>query len=483
MTVRSGETVTLPFSCSGTDISLPTISGVTLVKDECRVRFSTATPGSYEVTVVATADANKSATARITVVPNIQMTGPAIGSDKMLRTVPAAATYNFTMSGGDSGGAAEWSVRNYDPAIKIGSFLDKTSGVFTPDKIGQGLAIVTLKNTAGGAAVTASMGITVLPDLFIVGERDTAETREDTLNLANDALRQIKLQGTIADTLPPITPPVVPTGWDPAYGSPTGLWADRNPGSLAFGDPNAELFGSLTISGGNYLYWNFTGVPAPVPGNNDISGYTKVDIVGADFSALRPGQWAVFNFTWLFMGMPFGAYQCIVIAPKTEIEWSLTIDDNRLDIGSIDAYGYFTPGIHDGGGIVTASVPDTYDIATGDRITVSRAIKVGAVGGGAVGKPNELTDDKGWTQFFGPGEAANDANWAGYGIPATAYTYLGWNDPQIFVDHKIEGYEYVPFNLSSFSGLKERQWSSWRLDLSSIGYGVFYYVVINPAAF
>ena len=95
--------------------------------------------------------------------------------------------------------------------------------------------------------------------------------------------------------------------------------------------------------------------------------------------------------------------------------------------------------------------------------------------------PSEI---EGWSQQFGPNNtASSDSNWAPYKVPDNAYVFYGWNDPRIFADRNIEGYNYVPTNSASpdFSVLAEGEWSSWVLDLSSLGYGTFYYVVIVPA--
>ena len=95
--------------------------------------------------------------------------------------------------------------------------------------------------------------------------------------------------------------------------------------------------------------------------------------------------------------------------------------------------------------------------------------------------PDEI---EGWDQQFGPNNtASSDTNWAPYNVPDNAYVFYGWDDPRIFADRNIKGYNFVSTNsgFPDFSVLTEGEWSSWVLDLSSLGYGTFYYVVIVPA--
>ena len=91
----------------------------------------------------------------------------------------------------------------------------------------------------------------------------------------------------------------------------------------------------------------------------------------------------------------------------------------------------------------------------------------------------------GWNLQFSPDNpASQDENWAIYGVPDNAFVFYGWNDPRIFVDRNIAGYNFMQTDSASpdFSILTEGEWASWVLDLTWLDPTLLlYYVVIVPA--
>ncbi|MCL2877886.1 MAG: hypothetical protein FWF13_03805, partial [Acidobacteria bacterium] len=451
MTIKSGQSVTFGFSCRLTGIVLPSITGSTITKVEpCNVRFDAQKTGKYEITVTATADSSKTATAIVNVVPDPKIVTVVWDEDSgtlvetvlpvnsliiMTRFLPdeMQEPWPFWLTGAqveesiDAGANVEWSVTSYDKSYPVGT-VEKTDeiGWLTPVKLGGGILEAKITDRATGLASTASIKLSVVPDVYI----DGPETVEP-----GGAPQLYALAGTVADeSIPPFTPPAqvasmpvvsapwanvsanypaldelgIPLGANVYSMTPSelatvafvGVWPvqqtytpldamDVPVGAYVYGGYSATLPAAIsgyttaadisTMTAGqwaavtfdvdfgfatftyNYLiiYPKFT----PPAG---IDGYTEV--AAANIPAMAPGQWAAID----------GGFGYVVLGPSTTVEWSVKSDNDLLEVGSIDAWGFFTPGIFKVKGVITAAFLDTQDVAPGDKITVSLQISLGS---------------------------------------------------------------------------------------------------------
>jgi hypothetical protein len=267
--VKSGASLTLNFTCANSAI-LPIahdgIAAMTRV-DSCGLNFTAndaadqpLKPGFYNISATTILAPKPTATVKVTVVPDLQVSGKA--------KIAPGAEQQFTPTGAGvaaslaAGSVVTWSFESEDHAV--GS-IDENTGLFTAGILGKGTVTATMIDEITGKTVTVELDIKVAKGL----QKPEALAGFNSYNWywAN------------IDTF--------------TVGYGVGLWGDRDgPWSIS----NPALDGAdITIPDRAYVY----NVPfgGSFPANDAIEGYTKVSITDGDYSVLKAGQWATITLT------------------------------------------------------------------------------------------------------------------------------------------------------------------------------------------
>ena len=492
LTVKSGNATTLNFSCNHTEVAFNTITNVTLTKVDipCSIRFLSTTPGRYTVSAYALEDASKFASVVVSVVPNFQIAltpSSVVDGNVITRILPTQPTVNVTATTTPANWTLKWSVSSYDSANPIGEFADETVGQFTTKKVGGGVLMATLTQPPPDPpeigfvplVTTASLAVTVVPDIYIDGpemvvaapDAETPGTPEryavgGSIAANTDlypapptlaSMSAIEWAGVAPGTYPALDELGIPMG---AYIYPATV-VEYDPGMLAF-----NMFVPIAVT------------QIPIPGNI-AGGYTPINAEA--IPTMTPVQWAVYEYEeenpWYAFGMGLESvtYNYVVLAPPSNVKWTVTSDNDELYIGSINPWGYFTPGHYNVKGVVSASIPDDSDIMAGDSLSASLAMQVGAASGG--GKPAELEgltpigasdgSEAPWSETAKYNDPTLTTTLEGV-IPDNAYVYGSFAATPI--PSAIKGYVLV----SGLTDLGPGKWTSFDVN----GYS---YMAIIPA--
>lgn len=391
--------------------------------------------GTFPVTVEALADSSKKDTAELTVTaaPAVSIT---IAPGTVSTTVGVKATFNVTLVN-----TSDFSVTTI-PATGAGCVK----------------GAITSNSSGGTATVDCTPTVDTTYTVTVAASADNTKTNAATLTVTPSAIPSID-----------ITPK---TGATATVGGAATEFTVTVANSTDFTVSTTTATGTTTTAAGCAKSGTNKVVCAPTAaGTYTVTVTTTATPVATNSATLTVNPAA----STVAISINPGGTQTIALGASQTYTVDITGTSNT-------AFSVTAPGAGCGTqtGMTFSCTPTaagTYTItvtATADSSKTATATLTvtGGSGGGdpSAWPPAELA---GWTQWFGPGGAAADENWASLAVPSDAYVYWNATGP---LPTTISGYGTSLGEFGWMYGMTAGQWGTW--DATAMNFG--YWVIIIP---